>query len=64
MSCARTDLVSLPFRATYNQTPMGSDFLDRLSNQLKANKSASCRRTIERLLELVKKDYQAGGYKT
>jgi hypothetical protein len=56
--------VSLPFRAAYNQTPMDSEFLDCLSNQLKANKSASCRRAIERLLELVKKDYQAGGYKS
>ena len=41
---------------------MDSDFLDRLAIQLKANKSPSCRRAIERLLQLVKKDYESGGH--
>lgn len=38
------------------------DTADRLASQLKENKSAACRRKIERILELVKKDYEAGGY--
>ena len=38
------------------------DFLDRLATQLKVGKGASCRRAIQRVLELVKKDYEASGH--
>jgi DNA-binding GntR family transcriptional regulator len=41
---------------------MDSEFLDRLAAQLKANKNPSCRRAIQRILELVKKDYESGGH--
>jgi hypothetical protein len=41
---------------------MDSDFLDRLAKQLKANKNAACRRAIQRILALMKKDYEAGRY--
>jgi hypothetical protein len=43
---------------------MDSGFLDRLATQLKADKNASCRRAIERILELVKRDYEAGGHRS
>jgi len=36
-----------------------SSFLDRLATQLKANESASCRRAVQRILALMKKDYEA-----
>jgi hypothetical protein len=41
---------------------MDSGFLDRLATQLEANKNAACRRAIQRILELVKKDFEAGGH--
>jgi hypothetical protein len=41
-----------------------TDFLDRLASQLRANKSAACRRAIQRILALMKKDYEAGRYTT
>jgi hypothetical protein len=40
------------------------DFLDRLATQLKAGKSAACRRAVQRILALMKKDYEAGRFKT
>jgi hypothetical protein len=39
-----------------------SVFLDRLSGQLKVDKSAACCRAIERILALVKRNYQDGKY--
>jgi len=42
---------------------MSTDFLDRLANQLRANKSAACRRAIQRILAIVKKNCEQGKYK-
>jgi hypothetical protein len=39
-----------------------TSFLDRRATQLKIGKDAVCRRAIQRLLELVKEDYEAGRY--
>ena len=41
---------------------MSTDFLDRLASQLKANKSAACRRAIQRILAVVKKNLEDGKY--
>jgi hypothetical protein len=38
------------------------DFLDRLATQLKAGKSAVCRRAIQRILAVVKKNFEDGKY--
>jgi hypothetical protein len=54
----------LPFPATHNQTLMEMGFLDRLANQLKVNKSATCRRAIQRILVRVKKHYEKGQYQS
>jgi len=37
-------------------------FLVRLANQLKANKSASCRRAIQRILVRIKEHCESGQY--
>jgi len=37
--------------------------LDRLATQLRANKSAACRRAIQRILAVVKKNFEDGKYK-
>ncbi len=42
---------------------MSTDFLDRLASQLRANKSAACRRAIQRILAVVKKNLEDGKYK-
>lgn len=42
---------------------MSTDFLDRLAGQLRANKSAACRRAIQRILAIVKKNFEDGNYK-
>jgi hypothetical protein len=42
-----------PFRAGYSLC-VSTDFLDRLASQLRANKSAACRRAIQRILAIVK----------
>ena len=42
---------------------MSTDFLDRLANQVRANKSAACRRAIQRILAAVKKNFEDGKYK-
>jgi hypothetical protein len=39
------------------------DFLDRLATQLKVGKSAPCRRAIQRILAVVKKNFEDGKYK-
>jgi len=54
----------LPFPATYNPSLMETAFLDRLANQLKANKSATCRRAIQRILVRIKEHYESGQYRT
>ncbi len=41
---------------------MSTDFLDRLANQLKVDKSAACRRAIQRILAVVKKNFEDGKY--
>ena len=43
---------------------MSLEFLDRLASQLKIDKSAAKRRAIERILETVRQNYQAGKYET
>ena len=43
---------------------VSTDFLDQLARQVRVNKSAACRRAIQRILALMKKDYEAGRYKT
>jgi hypothetical protein len=42
---------------------VSTDFLDRLATQLKTNKSALCRRAIQRILAVVKKNLEDGKYK-
>jgi hypothetical protein len=37
--------------------------LDRLANQHRANKSAACRRAIQRILAVAKKNFEDGKYK-
>ena len=41
---------------------VSTDFLDRLATQLKTNKSALCRRAIQRILAVVKKNFEDGKY--
>ena len=42
---------------------VSTDFLDRLASQLRANKSAARRRAIQRILAIVKKNFEDGEYK-
>lgn len=41
---------------------MSAGFLDQLATQLRNNKTAACRRAIQRILEAVKKNYEEGKY--
>ena len=41
---------------------MSGGFLDQLATQLRNNKTAACRRAIQRILDVVKKDYERGKY--
>jgi hypothetical protein len=41
---------------------VSTEFLDRLASQLKIGKDPARRRTIERILDLVKKGYESGLY--
>jgi len=59
-----TQVQRRPFLATHNQTHMETGFLDRLANQLEANKTASCRRAIQRILVRIKEHYESGQYKS
>jgi len=43
---------------------MKTDFLDRLANQLKLNKSATCRRAIQRILVRIKEHCESGQYRS
>ncbi len=52
------------FSATFRQILMETGFLDRLANQLEANKSATCRRAIQRILLRIKEHCESGQYKT
>jgi hypothetical protein len=42
---------------------VSTDFLERLASQVRANKSAACRRAIQRILAVVKKNFEDGKYK-
>ena len=56
---------SLPiFSTLYDQSIMETDFLDRLANQLKVNKSATCRRAIQRILVRIKEHCEGGQYQS
>ncbi len=48
---------------SYNLCVSTADFLERLGSQLRANKSAACRRAIQRILAVVKKNFEDGKYK-
>ena len=39
-----------------------TDFLDQLASQLKVGRHAAYRRAVQRLLEIVRKKYEAGEY--
>jgi predicted transcriptional regulator len=41
---------------------MSPSFLDQLATQLRNNKTAACRRAIQRILDVVKKEYKRGKY--
>jgi hypothetical protein len=41
---------------------MTTKFLDRLAEQLRARRSAACRRAISRILTAVKSRFEAGDY--
>jgi hypothetical protein len=43
---------------------MDTAFLDRLAQQLRIDKTPSCRRAINRILEEMKKRYEDGRYST
>ena len=43
---------------------MDAAFLDRLAQQLRIDKTPSCRRAINRILEEMKKRCESGDYKT
>jgi hypothetical protein len=43
---------------------METAFLDRLANQLKANKTATCRRAIQRILVRIKEHCETGQYQS
>ena len=43
---------------------METVFLDRLANQLKANKGAACHRAIQRILVRMKEHCETGQYKS
>jgi len=43
---------------------METGFLDRLANQLKINKSPTCRRVIQRILHRMKEHCERGQYQT
>ena len=47
-----------------SQSLMETSFLDRLANQLKANKSATCRRAIQRILVRMKQHCETGQYQS
>jgi hypothetical protein len=58
----RTTVRAAQYRDSYNLC-VSTDFLGRLASQLRANKSAACRRAIQRILAVVKKNFEDGKYK-
>ena len=58
----RTTVRAAQYRDSYNLC-VSTDFLDRLASQLRANKSAACRRALQRILAVVKKNVEDGKYK-
>jgi len=54
--------ISAALSDSYNLC-VSTDFLDRLASQLRANKSAACRRAIQRILAVMKKNFEDGKYK-
>ena len=59
---ARVEFEFVRFPGGYNLC-VSTDFLDRLASQLRANKSAACRRAIQRILAVVKKNFEDGKYR-
>jgi hypothetical protein len=43
---------------------MGTGFLDCLATQLESKQSAACRRAIQRILAVIKKNYEGGEYES
>jgi hypothetical protein len=43
---------------------MSTEFLDRMAVQLKVDKTVACCRAIERILALIKKNFEAAKYST
>jgi hypothetical protein len=43
---------------------MNTGFLDRLATQPRAGKSAACRRATQRILAVIKKNYEEGEYES
>jgi hypothetical protein len=54
----------LLFSVAHNQTLMETAFLDRLATQLNTNKSAQCRRAIQRILVRMKEHCESGQYQS
>jgi hypothetical protein len=48
----------------HNHTLMETGFLDRLANQLKANKTATCGRAIQRILVRIKEHCKVGNIRS
>jgi len=59
---ARVEVEFVRFPVGYNLC-VSTDFLDRLASQLRAIKSAACRRAIQRILAVAKKNFEEGKYK-
>ena len=53
--------VFVRFPGGYNLC-VSTDFLDRLASQMRAHKSAACRRAIQRILAIVKSNFEDGKY--
>jgi hypothetical protein len=51
-------LIKLPL----DQTFMDTEYLDRLAHQLRIDRTAACRRAINRILEEVRKRCESGEY--
>jgi hypothetical protein len=43
---------------------VATDFLDRLASQLKIGRDSAYRRTVQRTLEIVRKNYESGEYRS
>jgi len=56
------DIPGLPFFFFFFPSFMETAFLDRLATQLETNKTAACRRAIQRILVRVKQHCESGQY--